>query len=203
MTRDPVAVGMRTDSAMNPISRISGITRANVLAAPVEVRMMLPMVARVLRQVVGAGPGHAVQHGLGARGRVDRGHGGGEQAPGAEMIQQRLDHVRQAGGGAGSRGNHLVPARIVVPVVDAHDRGHRPIRHALPLVLDFERRRDDHFFRAGLDVAQAGPLGIVRRQVGVQEPPGGVHHHPHPLPGPVDLMGEPRLCGETSPARRR
>src|SRR4030042_939076 len=44
MIRDPVVVGIRTDSATNPILFISGITRPSVLAAPVVVKMILFMI---------------------------------------------------------------------------------------------------------------------------------------------------------------
>jgi len=41
--KDPVAVGIRTDSAINPMVAISGITSCNAFAAPVVVRIMLFM----------------------------------------------------------------------------------------------------------------------------------------------------------------
>ncbi len=52
MIKDPEAVGIRTDSAINPICSISGMTSLKALAAPVVVKMILFMMLLVLRRSV-------------------------------------------------------------------------------------------------------------------------------------------------------
>ena len=147
-------------------------------------------------QVGGPGLGRAVEHGLGAGRGVDRGHGRGQDPFRPEMVEQRFDHVGQAGGGAGGVGNDLVYPRVVILVIDAHDRGHGIIGHCPALILDFEGRGDYDLFGASLQVAQDRPLGIIGRSGRVEKLSGGVHDQPDVFAGPVDINRIAHGCQE-------
>ena len=118
MINDPEAVGILTDSAIKPMVSISGITRARALAAPVEVRMMLFMTLRFFLRSVAPLFGQAVKDLLGAGGRMDGGHGCGQNPVCAKVVKQWFDHVGKAVGGARGVGDQGVNPWIIAFVVD-------------------------------------------------------------------------------------
>ena len=110
-----------------------------------------------------------------------------KNAVSAEIIQERLHHVGQAGGRAGGVGNQHVPLGIVVGVVDPHDGGDGIRRHFLALVLDLEGSRHDDLLGPGSRCPRREPLGIVGRTCWVEKGAGGIHHQFHPVIAPADF----------------
>ena len=123
-------------------------------------------------------------------------HGGGKQPVGAEMIDQRFDHIRQAGGGAGGCRNDAVAGRVVIVIVNAHDRGDGIIGHFQALGLNFKRRGHNNFFCSGLEMAAYRAPALIGISGRILEHAGGVHHQPHLIALPVNIFGIARLAQE-------
>ena len=73
-----------------------------------------------------------------------------------------LDHVGQAGGGAGGCRNDGVARGVEVVVIDAHDDGDGVFGHGQAFGLDFERGGHDDLFHPGQKMAAAGTPALVR-----------------------------------------
>ena len=81
-----------------------------------------------------------------------------------------------------------MPGRIVVVVIDAHDRGQGVFGHVQPFGLDLERGGDDDLLRAGLQVAAHRPPAFRRVGGRVLEGAGGIDHQAHLVALPVDIL---------------
>ncbi|EKD39070.1 MAG: hypothetical protein ACD_75C00517G0001 [uncultured bacterium] len=127
-----------------------------------------------------------------AAGRCMNGHHGStEDFIRTNLLQQRLDHVRETGRRTGGGRNHRMTSGIVHLLIDTHHSGDCIPGHIQALRLDLERGGEDDFFCPRLHMPSEGTL--LRIGVGgrIGENAGGVDHQLHPVVLPGYILGIP------------